>query len=105
MPVKPLKYIEINSTPSAQIMSNTDVTTYVAQLVGTDFASISGVGSLGVGSLTNGTSIGTWVDTYYPNAVGDHPIDAAAVTVSNTTLYQDVSNGSLTGNILSLIHI
>ena len=80
-------------------MSNTDIDAYISKVIGADFASNTSVGSLGVGSLANGTSIGTWVDTYRADSLGAHPVNAANIVSNSTTLYQDVSNNVLTGTI------
>ena len=90
MALSPLKYT--TSIPALQTMSNTDISSYIAPVIGADFASTVGVGSLGVGSLTNGTSIGTWNDTYYPGTIGDHPI--TSTTTTSTTLYQDLTTAT-----------
>ena len=44
------------------------------------------------------TSIGTWVDTYRTGALGDYPVDNTAITTTSTTVYQNISNGALTGS-------
>lgn len=93
--------LRFNSDPGVKAlyeMSDTDLSYYVALRIGTDFAQTTGVGALAVGSMTNGTAIGTWVDTYRSGSVGDHPVNAySGILENSTTVYQNLSNGSLTG--------
>ncbi len=91
--IAPLKFN--SSTKSFKEMSNTDILNYLAIKVGETFASNTSVGSLAVGSMANGTSIGTWVDTFRSDALGTHPVSPSAITTNSTTLYQDLSNNSL----------
>ena len=96
MPIAPLK--PLHSIVSLQTMSNNDMDDYMSFIIASDFAATVGVGSLGVNSLANGTSIGTWVDTYRTGALGDYPVDNTAITTTSTTVYQNISNGALTGS-------
>ena len=90
MAITALKYN--TSAKGFQYLSTQDITDYLVPVIGSHFASNTSVGSLAIGSMANGTSIGTWVDTYRTDSLGSHPVNSGAITTNSTTLYQDLSN-------------
>ena len=68
-----------------------------AEVLTTEFAGTTGVGSIRVdttGAPTNFTSIGTFSDTVRDDSVGTHPTDGASTTVNTYTFSQGTSTAT-----------
>lgn len=70
---------------------------YLAVKVG-EALSLATAGDIGDISLTNGTNIGSFVDTYYNEPSGTHPMSAITGTSVTTTLKQVVGTASESGS-------
>ncbi|NBX49822.1 hypothetical protein EBT25_07750, partial [bacterium] len=94
MALRPLKQATIGGQVTTQEMTNAELDAYVVQLIAEDFASTVGVGSVAVGSMANGTSIGAFTDTSYPGTTtGNHPINQSPSSTV-TTLYQNYTTAT-----------
>ena len=72
---------------------------YLAYVIGKDnLAADSGVGGITLTSTGN-TSIGSFVDTFYNEAVGTHPASAITSGSTTTTLYQKDGTASIGGGL------
>jgi len=90
---RPLK-INATTPKSLKEMSDGEID-YLSYVILTDFASSNtGVGTINLSGT--GTSIGTLTDTLRPDVVGTHPV-GTSVTTTVTTVYQDLSAVSITG--------
>ena len=85
--VNPLKY----DSGDLRVMTDAELGYAIYQILNAFASTNSGAGTLNTSGT--GTSIGSFVDTERPDAIGTHPV-GTTVTTTTTTLYQDLTTVS-----------
>jgi hypothetical protein len=85
---RPLKVFNNPSFVGLRELSNTEIEGHISKIILEDFAANTGAGHINING--SGTAIGTFIDTYRPYSVGQHPV-GTDITSTTYNFYQNLT--------------